>query len=67
MKTTGYEVAQRLDTHPICLWGCLPAFALGTTSFSTNTEKEKLTKIEVPAANGSISTHLVLIWGISAL
>lgn len=64
MKTTGFETAQRQDTHPVCLRQCLPAFVIGTLFFSTNTEKNQ-TKNEVTGGNGRISTHLGLIWGIS--
>lgn len=60
MKTTGYKTAQRLDTHPVCLWQCLPASVIGMTFFLPTLKK---TKNEVPGGNGSTS-HLGLIWDI---
>lgn len=61
MKTTGYKTAQRLDTHPVCLWQCLPASVIGMTFFLPTLKK---TENEVPGGNGSISIHLGLIWDI---
>lgn len=52
MKTTGYKTAQSLDTHPACLWRCLPAFVIrNDIFFPTNTEKD-LIKNEVTGGNG---------------